>query len=68
VLDDAPQALIGDADDACRGQNRHIADQHDRDLFEQEDTSKNRWLCWDSADSLRRWRQGGGDGGAAWVL
>ena len=35
VLDDAPQALIGDADDAGGGQDRHLADQHHGDLLEQ---------------------------------
>ena len=36
VLDDAPQALIGDADDAGGGQHRHLARQDHRRLLEQE--------------------------------
>src|SRR5512134_3191980 len=36
VLDDAPQALIGDADDASGGEHRHLAHQHECGLLEQE--------------------------------
>ena len=36
MLDDAPQALIGDTDDAGGGQHRHLAHQRNGDLFEQE--------------------------------
>jgi hypothetical protein len=36
VLDDAPQALVGDADDAGGGQHRHLAHQHERGLLEQK--------------------------------
>jgi hypothetical protein len=36
VLDDAPQALVGDADEAGGGEHRHFADQKERGLLEQE--------------------------------
>jgi hypothetical protein len=36
VLDDAPQPLIGDLDDARGGQHRHLAHQHQGRLLEQQ--------------------------------
>jgi hypothetical protein len=36
VLDDAPQPLVGDLDDAGGGQHRHLAHQHQGHLLEQQ--------------------------------
>jgi hypothetical protein len=36
VLDDAPQPLVGDLDDAGGGQHRHLAHQHQGRLLEQQ--------------------------------
>jgi len=36
VLDDAPQPLVGDADDARGGEDRYLARQHHRRLLEQK--------------------------------
>lgn len=36
VLDDTPQPLVGDLDNACHRQDRHLADQRQRRLLEQQ--------------------------------
>lgn len=36
VLNDAPEALVGDADDAGGGGNRHLAHHNERGLLEQQ--------------------------------